>query len=294
MNSKKIFEFLTKSNVGKKFIYSFNGFNLAIGSKSSNPILYSIEKDTIDFVGRIISPVISEITSIFLSDDNKNILTGYSDGSITIWEIENSSVGAQYKLFHNKSIQGASFLNDKNKILIIDQSGLVSLVCLVPSSSCELIFQTTIVNIKNPILNYYIGNPNIFALSSYIDFSILLFNRKIEVLLSIGRNQFNGIPNNFSLNFQDNIKRVILCYSKNIKIIEIISNLQYKEILNYNFEDNLIKSFFIDLNLFLFIFDNNRIIIMNINKEIILNKIFDQVLLTNNIYLYNKTLYFFS
>ena len=269
--------------------FAFNKKYLVIGGKNANPLKYDMEKKEISEIGKKCSSQTDAVTAIAISQDSAFTATGYPDGTIILWNTETNSEGNPYKLIHKSTITNIAFISQQKRLIIADYSGLITLLSLVQSLSCELVLQTTIINMRKPILSFVSlkqekkDSPALIAFSSIDIFSFITVDRKISVHISkkIDSSLLKDFDTpHFSSDIieeKDGTKRALMCTNKTLTLYEITSGTKDEkekkssELLTMSDidENNIVKCFFLSFDRFLVVLEFGKALVFDITGKVI-------------------------
>lgn len=239
--------------------FAFNKEYLVIGGKNANPLLYDLSKGAMSEIGKKCSLQTDSCTAAAISQDGIFAATGYPDGTIILWNLKTHGDGNPYKLIHKEMITNLVFICDHKRLIIADYSGIISLLSLVQSPSCELVLQTTIINLKKPILSFVSMDPNHVAFSSSDMFSFISVDRNITVHVSKRINiELNSNDTNHmscAITTSDSAKRSLMCIDNKVTLIEVSHDNKSTDLFTLNVEANIIQCFFLSFTTFLLILD---------------------------------------
>lgn len=276
---------------------------------------------------------LSFTSALAITNDSSNVIIGRSDGSVAILNLNSflethlnnsnqegsnsiekkeynkrielpSNSYTNYKFIHKNEITNMSFLKGNKRVIIGDKTGMITLLSFVNSFTCELVVQTTIINLKMPYILFEVyPEDNIFAFASSRGFSVLRAGRRIEVLLCNEEEVPNAeiccsIDNftddseiNSSISVDDNSSkneckknpknRILVCKNRSIFVFDI-EIAEDRKIDQWTFElpnnnnskksNPIIRCFIINHFYFLLLFkDGDAVIIQDKSGEIVMN-----------------------
>jgi len=185
--------------------FGFTNKDIVVAFGIENPWIFSQIDNTRQKLGKAHVEK-AETTAITFSADGKLVCTGHADGVFILWDVEGNKC-TKYKHVNPEKILFISFLENPEKIVILDEKGVVSVATTVISQSCEVILQTSLYNLKSPITSFVQRSRNTFALTSKDVFLSLQVNRKMDLFFysSVKENSINIVPKSFDLYpYQDN------------------------------------------------------------------------------------------
>ena len=286
-NEDVIFRTLRSKGFLSNCNFAFNSQLLVIGGKNANPLKYDMTTGEISEIGKRCSSQTDSITAIAISQNSEFAATGYPDGTIILWNIKTSGCdGNPYKLIHKSTITNMAFILDHKRLIIADDSGMITLLSLVQSLSCELVLQTTIINLKKPILSFVSLDKNHVAFSSIDMFSFITVDRNITVHISKSIQAQTFLHEDESAHFSSAIisekrpndetndippsMRALLCTNKILTLYEVESDKKYTELLvKDNFQANIVQCFFMTYDRLLVVLDNGQALLLDITGRVI-------------------------
>ncbi|EAX95736.1 hypothetical protein TVAG_123270 [Trichomonas vaginalis G3] len=239
---------------------------LVIGGKNANPLLYNMAKRSMSEIGKKYSLLTDSCTAVAISQDSDFAATGYPDGTIILWNIQKNGDGNPYKLIHKSNITNLAFICDHKRLIIADFSGVITLLSLVQSPSCELVLQTTIINLKNQIKSFVSLDPNHVAFLSSDMFSFISVDRNITVHVSKTLNADSNY-NSCAIITEKSNKRSLMCIDNSLTLMEVKKDSRAHDILNITAEAKIVQCFFISYRKFIVILDIGKAIIYNDKSE---------------------------
>jgi WD40 repeat protein len=273
-NEEVIFNTLRSKGFTSNCNFAFNSNLLVIGGKNANPLLYNVETGKMSEIGKKCSSQTDAVTASAISQDGQFAATGYPDGTIILWNLQTNSDGNAYKLIHKSTITNLAFICDHRRLITADYSGVITLLSLVQSLSCELVLQTTIINLKKPILSFVSLDPNHVAFSSSDMYSFISVDRNIAVHISKDiQNSSLGAEEttpHFScaISTDESGKRALMCTNKKIVLTEVDNDKKTTEILKKDFESNIIQCFFVSFNTMLVVLEIGKALIFDISGTV--------------------------
>ena len=301
-------------------LYGFDGTYLVICGKKPIPDLYS----TITHEIKPINPDIitnSQITAVKVF--NSTAAVGYQDGIICVWKISPTKISLlQFSSFKGKPIIHIAYLGSDKHLLIGDSMGIISQLSMLNSGSCEMVIQTTIINMKCPISSLVQNDGNIIAFSSKNGLVCLKIGRTIDVLYFKPPNNSMSITCTDvfskeieSSNDQDSnskspeneinkkitknppkITRAILCNENNLTLVDFDENyIMTRKIEDIVFEAPIVRCFVPDLDHIILVLASGVALLLNPQCEII--KRFDNLPLDvaiHNIFFFGHSLLMFG
>lgn len=280
-------------------------------------------------------------TALAITDDSSNVLIGQSDGSLAILSLkqfldshlksdENDKITnkfelsgnnyTNYKFIHKNEITKVAFLKGNRRAIIGDKAGVITLLSFVNSVTCELVVQTTIINLKMPYISLEVyPEDNVFALASTRGFSVIRAGRRIEVLLCSEDENINPEICFSVEKFTENVEmeknetkevsknRILICQNRSVFVFDV-DCIDNKKIDQWNFDlpttnensnsnklDSIIRCFIIKHLFFLLIFKNGEAVIIKYKTGEIVSKISDLPTNANpsRIQLYENELIYF-
>lgn len=257
---------------------------------------------------------------------------GENDSSHDIMPIPITPHFITYKSTH-QDISSIYCLNGNEKVLILHEQGLISILALSHTETNQFIIETTIINIKTPILQFGIDyHHNVFGFSTLSEFNFIRLERQIDVILSRERNEQYQSDICFAIDVsQPEIDsssqqpmtnyRVLIGFQKILHLYDItMGHLPPNEVKmierkrdmmpihldrflspsNENDSTNLflIQCFIIHHSTFLLVFNNRTAIILDAVTNSVLANIsdlpFTEHCQPSNIHFYSDALYFFE
>lgn len=231
------------------------------------------------------------------SDKKSDEDTSNEDGNNTKKQYELSGNNyVNYKFIHKEEITNVAFLKGDRRVIIGDKVGMITLLSFVNSITCELVVQTTIINLKMPYLVFEVcSEDNIFAFASSRGFSVIRTGRRIEVLLCSEDENINpdicfSIEKYTKTIYDESNKttkekpmdRILICQNRSIFVFDIEST-EKRKIEQWTFDlpkkdDNsnsqtfhsIIRCFIIKHSFFLLLFkDGEAVIVKDKTGEIV-------------------------
>lgn len=294
-------------------------------------------------------------SALAITNDSSTVIIGQSDGSLAILNLKQfldlhlqtneesdantanlNSIKARfelpsnnctiYKFIHKDEITNMSFLKGDKRVIIGDKTGMITLLSFVNSFTCELVVQTTIINLKMPYFMFEVyPEDNVFALASSKGFSVIKTGRRIEVLLCSEEETINPeiccaiekfaddhstlkSENQTNDKNEENSKiRVLICQNRSVSVYDIDNTANRKtdqwnfdlpvedENSNSKISNPIIRCFIIRHFYFLLHFKNGDAVIVKDRTGEIVTKINDLPTNVNpsRIQLYENELIYF-
>ena len=184
-DSPRISSFLQSQSFRNNCVFAFNGSILAIGGQCDAPCIYEVATKSIYSLSTSTSRSLTDaITAIAVSSTGDIVVTGYVDGTVTVWNVPEKRGGPRSRNLHTKPIINIGFLGTSNdKLVIVDADGLVTSLSLVSSSLCLVSIETTIINLHNPILSFTCKSPDLFGFVGKSGFSLFRSDTNTQVLV---------------------------------------------------------------------------------------------------------------
>ncbi|OHS93352.1 hypothetical protein TRFO_40367 [Tritrichomonas foetus] len=237
------------------FVYSFNDKHIIFGSRGDHAThLYTIATN---FTRRLDKPQSSQeeyVSATTISDDSSVAATGYSKGSIVVWNLVENTSDARYKLIHQESITYLAFLGNNSRVVIADKNGLITLLSLVQSLTCELVLQTTVINLQKPLTTFESCYPDLIAFASEVGFSVLRVGRRIQVLLD--RDNLKQPELCCALSIKDDTHRILVCNNSGVYLSDISDKGRPHKEIPLVMPAPILRCFIFNFQYFILLFNN--------------------------------------
>lgn len=295
IDSAAICKFIADNKLGDACVFDFNGKYVVVGGSCVTPGMYNLEDGTISFVCDTVTRNKGDvITSIAISADGTVCAAGYVDGSVMLWDIAKRSAGARYKLIHKSEIMHVAFLGNNTKIVVGDKSGVITFLSLVQSCLCELVLQTTIIDLKTQVAALSTCYPDIVSFASRAGFSLFKAGRKMEILINMER--FD--QTNLSCDIQQNDGKIrsLICWGNRARVVEVLTDKSNHTVMTIQrLKESVVCGFIMKYEYVLLILENGIGQIYDSNAKLIHEMTDLPVKITaNNIKLQDQHLVFFG
>ena len=217
---------------------------------------------------------------------------------ICVWNISETNITLiQFSKLKENPIIHIVFLKGDHHLLIGDSSGIIGQLSLLNSGSCEMIIQTTIINMKCPISSLVQNNGNVITFSCKNGLVCLKIGRTIEVLyfkppdnsMNItcsdvfskeieSSNQSENDQNDNDTNnsksksdqkIQKRIIRAVLCNENNFTLVDFDEKYSMTQKIEKVFEAPIVRCFIPDLEHSILVLASGVALVLNPKCEII-------------------------
>lgn len=247
--------FLLENNCSEDMSVCYTNSKIVIGCNYSSPIIYDVALGTIDFLVRPDGKRVVSITAVCVDPEEKEIVTGFEDGSVALWNIEKRKMVTRLKMIQKQRITNASFMEGNSRIVTSDVQGLLTMLTIMRSVSCEAFIQTTLTNMSCPIESF-VYRSSCLAFGSVVGVFLL---RVTESILSLHNDiSVKRSPMSLDIAVRGDAIRLAQCISSNVVVYEFGSSKAGKVLFERKLTGSICRCF-------LYGFD--RLVVIYRNKE---------------------------